>query len=140
MLVELDRVGEVRKRAVRQAGFVVLKSPDIPSLLVETGVHLQSRRGEAAQGSAPAEMSSRLQFTPASAGYFYENPLAGTRVADLVGATQLPPDRKIPGPGRRHRSNRALIFPTPDLTAGAAVKPLPSRLARSLQRGLRSRA
>lgn len=36
VLTSLDRVGEVRKPRVQQAGFVVLKSPDIPSLLVET--------------------------------------------------------------------------------------------------------
>ena len=32
----MDRIGEVRKSVVQQAPFVVLKSPDIPSLLVET--------------------------------------------------------------------------------------------------------
>jgi N-acetylmuramoyl-L-alanine amidase len=36
VLSQLDRVGTVRKTRVQQAGFVVLKSPDIPSMLVET--------------------------------------------------------------------------------------------------------
>lgn len=36
VLESLDKVGQVRKPYVQQAGFVVLKSPDIPSMLVET--------------------------------------------------------------------------------------------------------
>jgi N-acetylmuramoyl-L-alanine amidase len=36
VLGALDGVGAVRKREVQQAAFVVLKSPDIPSMLVET--------------------------------------------------------------------------------------------------------
>ncbi len=37
VLGQLDRVGTVRKSKVQQAAFMVLKSPDIPSMLVETG-------------------------------------------------------------------------------------------------------
>jgi len=36
VLDQLDRVGTIRKTDVQQATFVVLKSPDIPSMLVET--------------------------------------------------------------------------------------------------------
>jgi N-acetylmuramoyl-L-alanine amidase len=36
VLGALDRVGAIRKREVQQAAFVVLKSPDIPSMLIET--------------------------------------------------------------------------------------------------------
>ena len=36
VLRALDKTGEVRKPRVQQAGFIVLMSPDIPSMLVET--------------------------------------------------------------------------------------------------------
>jgi len=36
MLAELNKVGKVHSRKVEKAAFVVLKSPDIPSVLVET--------------------------------------------------------------------------------------------------------
>lgn len=37
VLTELGRVTRLHKRRVEQAGFVVLKAPDVPSILVETG-------------------------------------------------------------------------------------------------------
>ena len=36
VLTQLDRVGTIRKTEVQRAAFVVLKAPDIPSMLVET--------------------------------------------------------------------------------------------------------
>ncbi len=36
VLAQLDRVGTIRKTQVQNAGFMVLKSPDIPSMLIET--------------------------------------------------------------------------------------------------------
>ncbi len=80
VLGALDNVGQVRKVQVQQAGFVVLKSPDIPSMLVET-----------AYISNPSEerrlRQPRQQATLAAAifsgvrNYFEQNPPVGTRFA-----------------------------------------------------------
>ena len=76
----LDAVGQVRKAQVQQAGFVVLKSPDIPSMLVETAyisnpeeeVSLRNTRHQSALADA---IFSGLR------GYFTSNPPGGTRFA-----------------------------------------------------------
>jgi N-acetylmuramoyl-L-alanine amidase len=83
VLVELDRIGVVRKPAVQQAGFLVLKSPDIPSMLIETAYisnpgeekRLKDRRHQEKLASA---------IHGGIRGYFYENPPPGSRVAALV--------------------------------------------------------
>ena len=86
VLNALDHVGAVRKHEVQQAAFVVLKSPDIPSMLIET-----------AYISNPAE--ERMLRTPAQqqrlaeaifsgiGGYFRKFPPEGS----LFARTRTPP-------------------------------------------------
>jgi N-acetylmuramoyl-L-alanine amidase len=94
VLGELDRVGEVRKRNVQQAGFVVLKSPDIPSLLIETAYI--SNPGEEKRLKDPRRQDQLATAIHAGIrGYFYENPPPGTRLAELVAQRNGTPDRKI---------------------------------------------
>jgi N-acetylmuramoyl-L-alanine amidase len=79
---ELYKIGNITNRGVKHAGFLVLKSPDIPSLLVETAFI-----------SNPTEearlLDSRHQQRLAEAihqgvrAYFYANPPPGTLVAEL---------------------------------------------------------
>ncbi|HRH77403.1 MAG TPA: N-acetylmuramoyl-L-alanine amidase [Cellvibrionaceae bacterium] len=52
VLKELGRMAQLHNRTVEQAGFVVLKSPDVPSILVETG--FISNPEEAAALNSPA--------------------------------------------------------------------------------------
>jgi N-acetylmuramoyl-L-alanine amidase len=74
----LEGVGAVRKAQVQQAGFVVLKSPDIPSMLVETAYI--SNPAEERRLREPAQQA---HLAAAIAGgvhsYFVQNPPDGTR-------------------------------------------------------------
>jgi N-acetylmuramoyl-L-alanine amidase len=87
VLRQLNRVGEVRKPQVQQARFMVLKSPDIPSMLVETAYISNPQeelrlRGQAHQAKLAAAIHQGVH------DYFYANPPAGTRVAQFaIGAT-----------------------------------------------------
>jgi len=85
VLHQLNRVGEVRKPQVQQARFMVLKSPDIPSMLVETAYisnpqEEQRLRGAVHQAKLAAAIHQGVH------DYFYSNPPAGTRVAQLATA------------------------------------------------------
>jgi N-acetylmuramoyl-L-alanine amidase len=84
VLRELNQVGEIRKRQVQQARFMVLKSPDIPSMLVETAYisnpeEEQRLRERSHQATIAAAIARGVR------DYFYANPPAGTRVAQLAG-------------------------------------------------------
>lgn len=85
VLNELDRIGNVHKREVQAAGFMVLKSPDIPSMLVETA--FISHPAEEARLADP-EHQQRLAEAIQNGvrAYFYSNPPPGTRVAQLAAA------------------------------------------------------
>lgn len=74
----LENVGEVRKAQVQHAGFVVLKSPDIPSMLVETAYI--SNPGEERRLRTVSQQT-RLADAIASGvrSFFTQNPPDGTR-------------------------------------------------------------
>jgi len=80
MLGELKRIGKTHKTSVQQAGFVVLKSPDIPSILVETAfisnpAEEQKLRESAHQQQLASAMLHGIR------DYFRKHPPPGTLVA-----------------------------------------------------------
>jgi N-acetylmuramoyl-L-alanine amidase len=83
VLLELDRVGVVRKAAVQQAGFLVLKSPDIPSMLIETA-YISNPGEEKRLKDRRHQEKLAHAIHGGIRGYFYENPPPGSRVAALV--------------------------------------------------------
>jgi N-acetylmuramoyl-L-alanine amidase len=85
VLHQLNQVGEIRKPQVQQARFMVLKSPDIPSMLVETAYisnpqEEQRLRAQAHQAKLAEAIHQGIR------DYFYANPPTGTRIEQLATA------------------------------------------------------
>lgn len=80
VLAALDRVGEVRKPRVQQAGFLVLKSPDIPSMLVETA-YISNPDEERRLKSAQHQRRLAEAIFSGVRDYFTQNPPQGTLFA-----------------------------------------------------------
>jgi len=80
VLSSLDGVGQVRKSLVQQAAFVVLKNPDIPSMLVETAYI--SNPAEEMKLKTPRQQGKLADAIYVGVrSYFERNPPAGTRFA-----------------------------------------------------------
>jgi len=80
VLNALDRVGAVRKREVQQAAFVVLKSPDIPSMLVETA-YISNPNEERQLRSAAQQQRLADAICNGIGGYFRKYPPEGSLFA-----------------------------------------------------------
>lgn len=90
---ELARLGKVHRRTVQQAGFLVLKSPDMPSILVETAFisnpsEEKKLRDTRHQGQLADAILAGVR------NYFYTNPPPDTRIAMEI--------RRVPAKQVRH--------------------------------------
>ena len=80
VLNSMGGIAHLHKRHVEQAGFMVLKSPDVPSILVETG--FISNPEEARKLATPAYRKQMAQSVfKGIKQHFYQHPPAGTYVA-----------------------------------------------------------
>ncbi|PLW68390.1 N-acetylmuramoyl-L-alanine amidase [Pseudohalioglobus lutimaris] len=80
VLRNVDNVTRLHKRNVEQAGFAVLKSPDIPSILVETG--FISNPGEAKKlGTSSYQKKMARAIHAGIKNYLVAHPPSGTLVA-----------------------------------------------------------
>ena len=77
---ELGKVTRLHKKQLEQAGFVVLKSPDIPSILVETGFISNPKEAEKLNNPSHQRALARAIYNGVQ-GYFSENPPPGTYLA-----------------------------------------------------------
>ena len=80
VLKQLGRTGKTHKRRVQRAGFMVLKSPDIPSILVETAF-LSNPSEEKRLRSRTQQRKIAKAMVAGVRGYFKRNAPPGTRLA-----------------------------------------------------------
>lgn len=82
VLSNMGSITSLHKRRVEQAGFMVLKSPDIPSILVETG--FISNPNEAKKLSTVGHQQALARsITAGVRQFFQQNPPPGTYIAML---------------------------------------------------------
>jgi N-acetylmuramoyl-L-alanine amidase len=80
VITALSTIGPTHRRKVQQAGFIVLKSPDVPSILVETAyisnpTEEKNLRSRAHQDKLASTILAGIRK------YFYANPPPNTRLA-----------------------------------------------------------
>ncbi len=80
LLGELKGIGKTHKSSVQQAGFVVLKSPDIPSILVETAFISNPQEEKKLRSKKHQQLVARAMLRGIQE-YFGKHPPPGTRLA-----------------------------------------------------------
>ncbi len=81
VLSELSKVGKVHSPKVERAAFAVLKSPDIPSVLVETAF-ISNPSEEKRLRTTAYQNAIAKSLLKGVRTYFYENPPRGTALAN----------------------------------------------------------
>ena len=82
VLAELQKIGRVHKRKVQQANFAVLRSPDVPSILIETAFISNPDEERRLRDAAHQERLATAVFTGVRR-YFGANPPPDTHFARL---------------------------------------------------------
>ena len=85
VLTALRGVGDVHRPRVQHAGFVVLKSPDIPSMLVETAF-ISNATDERRLRDADHQSRIARALRTGVRNYWYDNPPPGSKLAAIVAA------------------------------------------------------
>jgi len=125
LIRRMSAVTAMRRREVQQAPFLVLKSPDIPSLLVETA-YISNPREEASLRSAKYQAALAVALRQGIVDYFAANPPEDSYFAANPVATQpelvkhvIARGETLSGIAERYRVSSASIRRTNSLRSDA---------------------
>lgn len=126
ILGQIKTVNRVHKRKVQQAGFAVLKAPNIPSVLLETAF-ISNPREEKNLRSRSHQQKIAKAITRGVTKYFARKAPPGTWLAELEALHQVQPEDSIASVAKQHhvteddlRSRNALF--ADNLIAGQVIK------------------
>jgi N-acetylmuramoyl-L-alanine amidase len=114
VLKELGKVGKIHKKRVEQAGFVVLKSPDIPSILVETG-YISNKREERNLRDKHYQRKLATAMLKGVKSYFAKNAPPGTRLAMVEQKHVIRPGETLSGIAQLYQISQMALQSANDL-------------------------
>ena len=88
VLRNMGTVARLHKKRVEQAGFLVLKSLDIPSLLIETGFISNPKEARLLTNAAYQQKMAKAIYT-GLIQYYHDNPPVGTLLASAISGKPL---------------------------------------------------
>jgi N-acetylmuramoyl-L-alanine amidase len=94
LIRRMSAVTSMRRSQVQQAPFLVLKSPDIPSVLVETA-YISNPREESSLRSAGYQTAIAVALRQGIVDYFASNPPQGSYFAAAPGGAAIEPVRHV---------------------------------------------
>jgi len=115
VLRRMGKLGRLHRTSVQQAPFMVLKSPDVPSILVETA-YISNPTDEQNLRSARHQDALAGAVLDGVRNYFASNPPVGRPATTLAAATSSPRQAPDSAKPRRHVIRRG------DTLSGIAVR------------------
>lgn len=131
VLGELKQIGNVHKKSVQQAGFMVLKSPDVPSILVETAF-ISNPAEERQLRDGGHQQKLALAIMKGVRAYFRDNPPPGTVMAKRNDARDSDGERAT-RVASRNTSTASVPVKKHVIKPGETLSSLAERYAVSLQ-------
>lgn len=124
VLGQLTRFTRLHNHKVEQARFMVLKSPDIPSILVETGFISNPQEEKNLTNPGYQTRLSQAIFEGIK-GYFWSNPPHGTRIEAMASSRFhiVRRSETLPSIARHYRISIDRLLTVNHLPTGASAKP-----------------